>query len=113
SSARWRRYRVVGGEAYARHMRVIAIAAGLFLLASSAGCGSAGGAPATGSVSATLNSHGYGSVNSISCTAAGECAAGGYYLSGGRRAFVVSETNGSWGKPIEVPAMSTLDSRGY
>ena len=55
------------------------------------------------------------SVNSISCAAAGECAAGGYYTDrrGNVQAFVVSETNGSWGKAIEVPGTATLNSGGY
>jgi hypothetical protein len=53
-------------------------------------------------------------VNSVSCSAAGECVAGGYYddtVSGGNRsssrghAFVVSETNGSWGDVTLVPSL--------
>jgi PASTA domain-containing protein len=49
-------------------------------------------------------------LTSISCAAPGECAAGGFYDdgSGDARAFVVSETNGRWGKAIEVPGMATL-----
>lgn len=45
-------------------------------------------------------------VNSISCAAAGECVAGGYSFGG---AFVVSETNGSWGTAMKVPGTTTLN----
>jgi hypothetical protein len=51
-------------------------------------------------------------VNSISCAAPGECAAGGYYVEnsadGPNRPFVVSETNGKWGNALEVPGAATL-----
>lgn len=51
-----------------------------------------------------------GSVASISCTPAGNCAAGGYYLDasapGGQQAFLVDETNGVWGNPIDVPGVA-------
>jgi len=61
---------------------------------------------------AALNSGGWAEVGSISCAAAGDCAAGGFYLdgSGGFQAFVVSETNGSWGGAIEVPGTAILNS---
>jgi hypothetical protein len=54
-------------------------------------------------------------VNSVSCTAAGECAATGYFdgLRGDSHPFVVSETNGVWGDAIEVPGMATLNSGGW
>jgi hypothetical protein len=46
-------------------------------------------------------------VASIACKGAGNCAAGGYYLDasapGGQQAFLVNETNGVWGNPIDVP----------
>ena len=53
-------------------------------------------------------------MSSISCAAAGECAAGGYDTDGSRQPgfFVVSETNGSWGDAIEVPGMATLNTGG-
>jgi beta-lactam-binding protein with PASTA domain len=44
-------------------------------------------------------------VDSVSCGAAGDCAAGGTYIDGSgsdSRAFVVSETSGSWGNAIDV-----------
>ena len=50
-------------------------------------------------------------VNDVSCGAAGDCTAGGYY-EGSRpadyRAFVLSESHGSWGTPIELPGMSQV-----
>jgi len=45
-------------------------------------------------------------VNSVSCTPAGKCGAGGSYLSTspqvGRQAFVVDENNGTWGQAHTV-----------
>ena len=63
---------------------------------------------------ATLNSGGSGDLVSVSCASAGNCAAGGYYRdgSGHDQAFVVDETNGSWGTAIEVPGTGTLNSGG-
>jgi PASTA domain-containing protein len=87
-------------------VRVIALAAVLFLLAVSAGWGSAGAVAR----SATPYGKGHGSVSSVSCGAPGDCAAGGYYRVGKyREAFVVSETKWRWGRPIEVPGMATLN----
>ena len=47
----------------------------------------------------------------VSCASAGSCAAGGSYLdgSGHQQGFVVSQTNGVWGKAIEVPGLGTLN----
>jgi hypothetical protein len=39
---------------------------------------------------------GTATLNAISCSAAGECAAGGGYYN----AFVVNETNGTWGNAL-------------
>src|SRR5258708_23572881 len=63
---------------------------------------------------ATLNTGGDAYVYSVSCASAGNCAAGGYYLDGSDnfQAFVVDETNGSWGNAIEVPGTATLNSGG-
>jgi len=48
--------------------------------------------------------------------AAGECAAGGWYVGGPpdhlEEAFVASERNGRWGKALEVPGIATLNSGG-
>ncbi len=63
---------------------------------------------------ATLNTDGGAAVDSISCAAPGECSAGGYYLDGNFhfQAFVVDETNGSWGTAVEVPGTATLNAGG-
>jgi hypothetical protein len=57
----------------------------------------AGGGPAT--------------VDAVSCGAPGDCSAGGnYYASDSSvQAFVVTQTNGSWGKAIEVPGLARLN----
>jgi hypothetical protein len=53
---------------------------------------------------AALNTGGNGWVASVSCSSAGNCAAGGQYTdSSGAQAFVVSEVNGAWGDPIQIP----------
>ena len=62
---------------------------------------------------AALNSLNDAEMTSVSCAAAGECAAGGYYTDGNVQAFVVSETNGSWGDAVGVPGTATLNSGGY
>ena len=55
-------------------------------------------------------------MNSVSCATAGNCAAGGSYTDGSDyptghpHAFVVDETNGSWGNAIEVPGIGGLDA---
>ena len=55
-----------------------------------------------------LNTGGNAEVASVSCSSAGNCAAGGYYASGSqvRRAFVADEVNGIWGDAIQVPGAS-------
>src|SRR5215467_11534525 len=59
-----------------------------------------------------LNTGGQAYVNSVSCGSAGYCAAGGSYLDQHRHAqgFVVSETNGRWGRAIEVPGLGVLNT---
>jgi hypothetical protein len=63
---------------------------------------------------ATLNQGGNAQVNSVSCAAAGNCAAGGGYTdsAGAGQAFVASETNGTWHTAIEVPGTAALNQRG-
>ena len=60
-------------------------------------------------------------VNSVSCTASGDCTAGGAYWPGGSDvtgvnpaldAFVVTERNGSWGRALEVPGTAALNVGG-
>jgi len=59
---------------------------------------------------AALNKGGDAQVGSVSCASAGNCSAGGYYVShGSLQAFVVTETNGTWGKAIEVPGTAALN----
>jgi surface antigen len=64
--------------------------------------------------SAALNQGGYAQVNSVSCASAGNCSAGGFYTdgSGFLQAFVVGETNGTWGTAKEVPGSGTLNKHG-
>jgi hypothetical protein len=52
-------------------------------------------------------------IASVSCTAPGDCSAGGYYAGGGvKSAFVVTETGGHWGRAIEVPGLASLNAGG-
>ena len=55
-----------------------------------------------------------GEVTSISCSSAGNCSAGGSYTnaSQAREAFIVDETNGTWGNAIEVQGTATLNVGG-
>jgi len=64
--------------------------------------------------SATLNAGGNAGINSVSCSSAGNCSAGGYYYDGPGKsqAFVVNETNGKWGNAAEVPNSATLNAGG-
>jgi hypothetical protein len=65
---------------------------------------------------AALNTGGDADVNSVSCGSAGNCTAGGFYVNGSGahgafdQAFVVSETNGTWGKAVEVPGTAALNT---
>jgi hypothetical protein len=61
---------------------------------------------------AKLNRGGSAAVNSLSCATAGNCSAGGFYspVSGQQQAFVVTETNGTWGTAIEVPGSAALNN---
>jgi hypothetical protein len=63
---------------------------------------------------ATLNTGGIASVNSVSCASVGSCSAGGYYTDGSDhlQAFVASEKSGTWGTAIEVPGTATLNAGG-
>jgi len=57
-------------------------------------------------VAAALNTGGLARVFSVSCAAAGNCTAGGWYResSGDFQAFAITEVNGAWGKAREVAA---------
>lgn len=54
-------------------------------------------------------------VSSVSCAAAGDCVAGGYFTdSGGReQAFVADETQGRWGSAIAVAASLNVGGNAY
>jgi hypothetical protein len=71
--------------------------------------------------SATLNSGGIASVNSVSCTGTGECSAVGQYennhsvnptYDGTFQAFVANEVDGNWVKVVEAPRSGVLNRGG-
>jgi len=64
--------------------------------------------------SAKLNKGGGGVITSVSCTAPGNCGAGGSYsdASGASQALVVSQVNGVWRSAIEVPGTKALNKGG-
>ena len=53
-------------------------------------------------------------VNTVSCTAPGSCAIGGYYTDakGRRQAFVGTEVKGGWRDALEVPGTGALNVKG-
>ena len=53
-------------------------------------------------------------VFSLSCAAPGDCSAGGFYETASPQVqgFVVSETNGHWGRAEKVPGLAALNTRG-
>ncbi len=61
-----------------------------------------------------LNTGATASFNSISCPSAGNCTAVGDYTdeAGALQAFVVNESNGTWGSAIEAPGTAFLNSDG-
>jgi hypothetical protein len=63
---------------------------------------------------AALNTGLIAQAYTLSCTSAGNCAAGGYYTdsAGGEQAFVISQAGGSWGSAIEVPGSAALNLAG-
>jgi hypothetical protein len=64
--------------------------------------------------SGALNTGGDAQVESVSCGSAGNCSAGGFYMTASvqSQAFVVSERNGIWGKVEIVPGMAVLNKLG-
>jgi hypothetical protein len=53
-------------------------------------------------------------VDSVSCSSAGNCVAGGSYTSRhGQQAFVAVERRGRWGKATGVPGLAALNGGGY
>ena len=65
-------------------------------------------------VAGALNVNGYGEAFGVSCTSNGNCAAGGQYEDASylNQAFVIDETNGTWGTAIEVPGIGALNVKG-
>jgi hypothetical protein len=63
---------------------------------------------------ASLNAGGYAEINSVSCSSAGNCVAGGDYTNGSAatEAFTVSEINGTWSTAKEVPGIAALNTNG-
>jgi hypothetical protein len=61
---------------------------------------------------AALNVGGDAGLSSISCASPGNCAAGGSYAQGHflAQAFVVSQTNGTWGTAVQVPGIAALNT---
>jgi hypothetical protein len=53
-------------------------------------------------------------IGSLSCAAAGDCVAAGYYIpaNGHKRPFLVTESNGDRGSAFPVPGLAALSSRG-
>ena len=50
-------------------------------------------------------------ITAVSCSSAGNCAAGGYdYNASGQGAFVVSETGGTWGQAQHIPGLAALNT---
>ena len=62
--------------------------------------------------SSVLNTGHSAIVDSIACSSAGNCSAGGYYWirPAGEQGFVVDEINGKWKNAIEVPGVSALET---
>jgi len=65
-------------------------------------------------IAAGLNQGGDALTTSVSCASAGNCSAGGLYRDGLAhfQAFVVGETNGTWGTVQEVPGTAALNRGG-
>jgi hypothetical protein len=61
-------------------------------------------------IGAALNVGGNASVTALSCPTAGNCTAVGFYNddSTAEHTFVISQTNGTWGFPTQVPDFTTL-----
>jgi len=63
---------------------------------------------------AALNQGGNAELNSVSCGAAGNCGAGGFYQDGAGhlQAFVASQANGTWHAARRVPGVAALSPGG-
>jgi D-alanine-D-alanine ligase-like ATP-grasp enzyme len=85
-----------------------ALAAGRGAAATSGTWGAAKEVPGT----ASLNAGGSAAVSSVSCASPGNCSAAGSYVDGAghQQVFVVTETNGTWGKALKVPGLASLNT---
>jgi hypothetical protein len=64
---------------------------------------------------AALGKGGGAAISAVSCASAGNCSAGGEYVSSSNgiyQAFVVGEANGTWGTAVEVPGTAALNKGG-
>jgi hypothetical protein len=63
---------------------------------------------------ATLNGGGDMLFNGLSCSSAGNCAAGGFYTDSAThlQAFTVNEVNGVWGTAAQLPGIATMNAGG-
>jgi hypothetical protein len=100
--------------------------AGLLAIPGAAGAWAAtarGAAPAAASIwgkaigvpgLGVLNTGGSANVRTVSCTAAGNCLAGGSYKIKAKdvQGFVVTERNGRWGRAAGVPGLPALNKGG-
>ena len=63
---------------------------------------------------AGLNTSGAAQIVSVSCAAAGNCGAGGYYTGrSGQQAFVVSENHGRWGRAEQIAGLARFKPGGF
>jgi hypothetical protein len=64
---------------------------------------------------AALNQGGFAEITAVSCAPPGTCGAGGIYTDnfGNYQAFVVSDTDGTWGTAEQVPGTAALNTGGY
>jgi hypothetical protein len=67
--------------------------------------------PGLGELNKGANASSITGVSSVSCAAAGNCAAGGFYTdqAGNGQGFVATERHGRWGKAINVPRLRALN----
>ena len=63
---------------------------------------------------AALNTGNLASLTAVSCASAGNCSAGGFYVTanGTEEAFVVSKSGGTWGQAKEIPGIAALNVNG-
>lgn len=56
----------------------------------------------------------YAQTETVSCPSSGNCGAGGIYAdSGGKQAFVVNQSAGTWGQAIPVPGLEAMNVGGW